>query len=83
MNALRSHLIPFDLPADKLSAYHESQLVLVCALNRPNPVTIFTAIAGRQEQLDGDGRNLRFPINSRLEPPSQAVTPTLTSEVST
>ena len=83
MTALRNHLIPFDLPADKRSAYYEARYVLVRGLRNRIPVTIFTAIAGRQDQLDGDWSNLRFPINSRLERPSQAVAATLTSRVST
>ena len=71
--ALRNHLIPFDLPADKWGAYYEARYVLVRSLRKPVPVTIFTAIVGRQDQLDGDRSNLRFPINSLLKRPSQAI----------
>jgi len=71
--ALQAHLLPLDLPADKWGACYEARYILVRALRKPIPVTIFTAIAGRQDQLDGDRSNLRFPINPRLERPSQAI----------
>lgn len=73
MNALRSHLIPFDFPIEKWSAYYEARLVLVGASKKPIPVTVFTAIAGRQKQFHRDGCNLRLPINPLLKNASQTV----------
>lgn len=83
MTALRKHLISFDLPVEKWGAYFEARRVLVCALHHTIPDPVFSALICRKDNLDGDRRNLRFPINPRLENASQAIPSLTTSGVST
>lgn len=73
MTALRSHFLPLNLPEDRWASYFESRAVLVRALHWTIPNPVFSALICRKDQLDGDRRNLRFPINRRLDRPSQTI----------